>query len=60
VVFINSRIVSAVKLRENDTLRATIIPNYEDKRHSVQWRAIRVTVSGRSDNVVVPHRHTPA
>ena len=46
VVFINSRIVSAVKLREGDTLRATIIPNYEDKRHSVQWRAIRVTVLG--------------
>ena len=49
MVFINSRIVSAIKLREGDTLRATIIPNYEDKRHSVQWRAIRATVLGEGE-----------
>ena len=60
VVFINSRIVSAVKLRENDTLRATIIPNYEDKRHSVQWRAIRVTiVEGEQPQDVVVAPVTP-
>lgn len=49
VVFINSRIVSAVKIHEGYTLQATIIPNYEDKRHAVQWRAIRVTVLGEAE-----------
>ena len=48
VVFINARIVTAVSLQEGDTLQAAIIPNYEDKRHSVQWRAIRVTVTQRT------------
>ena len=56
VVFINSRIVSAVKVGEGDTLSATIIPNYEDKRHAVQWRAIRVSVveGEQPQDVVVP------
>lgn len=49
VVFINARIVSAVKVHEGYTLQATVIPNYEDKRHSVQWRAIRVTVLGEEE-----------
>ena len=44
VVFLNSRIMHAVKIQIGDTVRAIVIPNYEDKRHSVQWRAIRAVV----------------
>jgi hypothetical protein len=45
-VFINSRIVSALKLKHGDCVRAFVLPNYEDKRDRVRWRAIRVEVQG--------------
>lgn len=43
-VFINTRIVNAMKLKSGDHLRAYIVPNYEDKRDQTKYRAIRVTV----------------
>jgi hypothetical protein len=45
-VFINSRIVAALKLKHGDYVRAFVLPNYEDKRDRVRWRAIRVEVQG--------------
>lgn len=45
-VFINSRIVSALKLKHGDYVKAFVLPNYEDKRDRVRWRAIRVEVQG--------------
>jgi hypothetical protein len=45
-VFINARIVSALKLKHGDHVRAFVLPNYEDKRDRVRWRAIRVEVIG--------------
>lgn len=45
-VFINSRIVSALKIKPGDHVRAFVLPNYEDKRDRVRWRAIRVEVQG--------------
>lgn len=57
-VFVHARIVSAVKIHEGYTLQATVIPNYEDKRHSVQWRAIRVTVlsEGEAKSAATTHQ----
>lgn len=43
-VFINNRIVNAMKLKSGDHLRAYIVDNYEDKRHQTKYRALRVTV----------------
>jgi hypothetical protein len=45
-VFINARIVSALKLKHGDHVRAFVLPNYEDKRDRVRWRAIRIEVIG--------------
>ena len=36
-VFINARIVSAVKIKHGDVLEAHLMPNYEDKRDHVPW-----------------------
>jgi len=43
-VFINARVVSALKLSGGEHLRAMVVPNYEDKRDRVQWRTIRAEV----------------
>jgi hypothetical protein len=40
-VFLNARLVSAVGLREGDTVTCQILPNYEDRRDDVPFRAIR-------------------
>jgi hypothetical protein len=54
-VFINSRIVSALKLKHGDCVKAFVLPNYEDKRDRVRWRAIRVEVQGSmSDGKGIP------
>lgn len=45
-VFINSRIVNAVKLKPGDRVRVELLPNYEDKRDRVKWRAVRAEVQG--------------
>jgi hypothetical protein len=45
-VFINARIVSAIKIKGGDYVRALVLPNYEDKRDRVKWRAIRAEVQG--------------
>jgi hypothetical protein len=45
-VFINTRIVCVLKLKHGDHVRAFVLPNYEDKRDRVRWRAIRVEVIG--------------
>jgi hypothetical protein len=41
-IFINSRIVERCSLKEGMEVIAHVIPNYEDKRHSIPWRAMRV------------------
>jgi hypothetical protein len=43
-VFINARVVNALKLSGGEHLRAMVVPNYEDKRDRVQWRTIRAEV----------------
>tara|TARA_R110000765_G_scaffold43225_2_gene90731 strand:+ start:824 stop:1372 length:549 start_codon:yes stop_codon:yes gene_type:complete len=45
-VFINKRIVNAVGLAHGDRLRAAVLPNYEDKRDGVPWRALKAEVIG--------------
>jgi hypothetical protein len=45
-VFINARIVEAVKIKGGDYIKAIVLPNYEDKRERVKWRAIRAEVIG--------------
>jgi len=45
-VFFNSRIVSAIKIKGGDHVRAMVLPNYEDKRERVKWRAIRAEIQG--------------
>jgi hypothetical protein len=45
-VFINSRIVTAVGIEHGDKLKVHVIPNYEDKRDSVPWRALKAMVQG--------------
>lgn len=45
-VFINARIVEAMKVKGGDYLKAWVLPNYEDKREHIPWRAMRVEVLG--------------
>lgn len=45
-VFVNSRIVEAVKIKGGDYVRVMVLPNYADKRDRVQWRAVRAEVIG--------------
>ena len=42
-VFFNKRLVEKVELDIGDIVDANVIPNYEDKRHSIPWRAVRVS-----------------
>lgn len=45
-VFVNARIVEAVKIKGGDYIEAIVVPNYADKRERVQWRAVRAKVIG--------------
>jgi len=45
-VFVNARIVEAVKIKGGDYIKAMVLPNYADKRERVQWRAVRAEVVG--------------
>jgi len=42
-VFINARIVEAMKLDEGHVVLGHLLPNYPDKRENIPWRAMRVT-----------------
>lgn len=50
-VFINARIVNAVKIKHGDHVRVLVLPNYEDKRDRVRWRAVRAEVRGSAFDV---------
>jgi len=41
-VFMNQRLVKAMGVEAGDIYDAFIMPNYEDKRDTVPWRAMRV------------------
>mgnify|MGYP003630168342 FL=1 len=58
-VFINARIVNAVKIKHGDILEAHVLPNYEDKRASVPWRAMRASVQGSIFNEFSAEDETP-
>jgi len=45
-VFINQRIVEAIKVKPGDRVMAFVLPNYADKRDAVPWRAMRIEVLG--------------
>jgi len=58
-VFINARIVSAVKIKHGDVLEAHLMPNYEDKRDHVPWRAMRAEVRGSIFDDLDDEEETP-
>ena len=41
-VFLNGRLVEKVALDMGDIVEAHVIPNFEDKRQSIPWRAVQV------------------
>ena len=41
-IFINSRIMERMELEKGDQVTAYVLPNYEDKRDTIPWRAMRV------------------
>lgn len=45
-VFLNKRIVEKTGLAQDQVVRATLIPNYEDKKATIPWRAIHVEFPG--------------
>jgi hypothetical protein len=44
IVFLNKRLVDKVGLEMGDVVEAHAIPNYEDKRESIPWRGLRVSM----------------
>jgi len=58
-VFINARIVSALRLSGGEHLRAMVVPNYEDKRDRVQWRTIRAEVQETRPIIDAPRSEEP-
>ena len=48
-IFINSRIVDRCDLSEGTEVLAHIVPNYQDKRDHIPWRALRVEVPRKID-----------
>ena len=42
-VFLNGRLVEKVGLDMGDIVEAHVIPNFEDKRQSIPWRAVKVS-----------------
>lgn len=47
-VFINARIVDKCGLQEGMEVVALVLPNYEDKRDHIPWRALRVDDSAQA------------
>lgn len=45
-VFINSRIMEALKIQPGDRVKAYVVANYSDKQDRVPWRAVRCEVIG--------------
>jgi hypothetical protein len=45
-VFINSRIMDALKIQPGDRVKAYVVANYSDKQDRVPWRAVRCEVIG--------------
>tara|TARA_R110002126_G_scaffold1361_6_gene7697 strand:- start:13062 stop:13583 length:522 start_codon:yes stop_codon:yes gene_type:complete len=43
-IFINQRIMERMNLEEGVLVTAHVLPNYDDKRQSIPWRAMRVDV----------------
>lgn len=41
-VFMNARLVTAMKVEPGDSYDAFLLPNYPDKREQIPWRAMRV------------------
>jgi len=41
-VFMNARLVNAMKVEAGDTFDAFLLPNYPDKKEMIPWRAMRV------------------
>jgi len=41
-VFMNARLVNAMKVEPGDSYDAFLLPNYPDKREQIPWRAMRV------------------
>jgi len=41
-VFLNSRLVTTMKVQPGDIFDAFLLPNYPDKREQIPWRAMRV------------------
>lgn len=58
-VFINARIVNAVKIKHGDHVRVLVLPNYEDKRERVRWRAVRAEVQGSAFEIPLEHPPEP-
>jgi len=58
-VFINARVVNALKLSGGEHLRAMVVPNYEDKRDRVQWRTIRAEVQETRPITDAPRSEDP-
>lgn len=52
-IFINSRIVERCKLTDGLEVVVHALPNYEDKRQSIPWRAMRVDVPRAISSVAV-------
>lgn len=51
-VFFNARIVEAVGLDAGALVKAYLVPNFPDKRHSIPWRAMRVEVLNSNADLV--------
>lgn len=41
-VFMNKRLIDAMNVQPGDYYNAYLLPNYEDKREQIPWRAMRV------------------
>lgn len=58
-VFVNQRIVERCNLTEGQEAVAHVFPNYEDKRASIPWRAMRVDIP-REIGIATLQRQAPA
>jgi len=55
-VFINARIVDAMKLDEGMVVMGHLLPNFPDKRDNIPWRAMRVTIPDGQEVVDQPEQ----
>ncbi len=58
-VFINSRIMEALKIQPGDKVKAYVVANYSDKQDRVPWRAVRCEVVGSVFTDVEPRVEVP-